>query len=69
MSYLASLLIIIGYLLVVLKKPIGFPVQMAGCLIFIALYAAVDYGIVLVNTIFFFINLFGIIKWVKNEDN
>ncbi len=50
------------------KNKIGFPIQIVGCLIYIYLMFGVDWSIVLVNSVFLAINIFGWINWKKMEE-
>lgn len=66
MSYLGSALIIFGYLLVTRVNLLGFGVQVLGCLIFIVLYWSVDWAIVITNSVFIGVNIYGFIHWGRN---
>lgn len=63
MSYLFALLIIIGYLIIIRKRRVGFLIQLAGCFGMIYLYLGIDEGVVLVNSVFLIVNCWGFIKW------
>ena len=63
MNWIASLLILTGYLAVVLGRREGFLVQAAGCLLFIWLYAGTDNALVLTNIVFAAVNAYGYRRW------
>lgn len=63
MNWLATILIILGYVLVIYKLRLGFIVQSIGCIIYVCLYFGVDYAVVTTNAVFFLINVLGYIKW------
>lgn len=67
-DWIASILIIIGYALIALwGNPWGFFIQMAGCAIYMDAYLKVNYAIFAVNSIFFLINLIGILEWAYKD--
>jgi nicotinamide riboside transporter PnuC len=63
MSYLFALAIIIGYLFVISKRRIGFLIQFIGVIGMLYLYWGVDGGVVLVNSVFLIVNIYGWIRW------
>lgn len=67
MSYIFALAIIVGYIAVICKASVGFWIQLAGCLGMIYLYAGIDGGVVLVNSVFAVVNIWGHFKWNKTN--
>lgn len=65
MSYVFALLIITGYINIICKQRLGFIAQFIGCMGMIGLYSGQDGGIVLVNSVFAVINIWGFFKWKK----
>jgi len=63
MSYIFALFIVAGYLAVIYNNRIGFLIQFVGCLGMIYLFAGLDGGVVLVNSIFAVVNIWGFYKW------
>ncbi len=63
MNWIAVLSILMGYLLIVRERRMGFIVQSFGCALYIILYFAVDWSIVAVNMAFLLMNLYGFHYW------
>lgn len=63
MNWIACALIIIGYYAVIQEEKIGFIIQFVGCLIYLLIYWGVDYSLVVVNSIFIVLNIYGYFSW------